>query len=101
MKVWGSTEVVGNAVPLPGQPKHNTQARVIVCARSQKRAVELLDCTVRGPRSVAAFRAWWGETHNPIELATAAGNEGVWYAPLDGPHRSEFELWPGLRKETT
>ena len=80
MKVWGSTTLV--RFPIPGQAAHNQQARVIVCACTQKRAIELLHETL-GPLSLYAFRGWWGATENKTELAVAGGNEGVWYAPDD------------------
>ena len=79
MKVWGTTCVV--PFDVPGNAAHNQQARVIVCACSQKRAVEVVNALGFGYETLSGFRAWWDETGNAVELATANGREGVWYAP--------------------
>lgn len=88
MKVWGDTCQV--TVPMPDG---STQARVIVCARSQKRAVELLNNSiVAGYVTISTLRTWWAETGNEVELATAANREGVWYAPdVGGSASREFK----------
>lgn len=91
MKVWGVTLQAPSSFVLPGAERHQRQVRVIVCAKSQKRAVELINATRFGSNiTLGFFRAYGGETGNAVQLATANGHEGVWWAPLDGKHREEY-----------
>lgn len=91
MKVWGLTLQAYHDLVIPGAERHQRQVRVIVCANSQKRAVELLNATRLGSRvTLGFFRTYGGETGNKIQLDTANGQEGVWWAPLDNKHRDAY-----------
>jgi hypothetical protein len=67
-------------------PNGSLQARTIVAASSRKRAVELLHAA-KLTISLHYLNAYWSETGNRLELATAF-EEGVWvnqgpeYAPV-------------------
>lgn len=94
MKVWGGTMQVYN-LPLPGQPKHNRQARVIVAAPTKKRALELLNHAEGiGPLTLGYMNSYMAQSGNARELALAATGEGVWYTPDAGPNRGEWMTVP-------
>ena len=64
-KVWG-----GNT------HQRNKQVRTIVCAKTKKRALELLkDYLI----SSNYFNNYWCETGNKTELEIANNEEGVWF----------------------
>jgi hypothetical protein len=92
VKVWGVTLQAYYDLVIPGAEHHQRQVCVIVCAKSQKRAVELINATRFGHGNVTLgfFRTYGGETGNAIQLATANGQEGVWWAPLDGEYRNTY-----------
>lgn len=91
MKVWGVTLQAHHGLVIPGAQHHQRQVRVIVCTKSQKRAVELLNATRLGSNvSLGFFRNYGGQTGNKIQIDTANGQEGVWWAPLDGAHRETY-----------
>lgn len=92
MKVWGVTLQAYQSLVIPGCKNHQRQVRVIVCAKSQKRAVELINNTRFGRHiTLGFFRTYGSETGNEIQLRTANNTEGVWWAPLDGKHRDEYK----------
>ena len=68
-KVWGGLTNTAHTRTANG----SRQARTIVCARSQRRAVELLSCM-----SLHEFREYWSETGNANEINITGGEEGVW-----------------------
>ncbi len=72
LKVWGG---LTRSARKPA-PNGGTQARTIVAAKNQKRAVELLVMAGHGI-SLSEFRNYWCETGNELELAIAFC-EGVW-----------------------
>jgi hypothetical protein len=79
MKVWGWMSFL-----------RGTQARTLVCAKNQKRAVELLNevyCNV----SLYSFRQYWAETGNAHEL-NAANCEGVW-VNMGDDYQKHFKRW--------
>lgn len=92
MKVWGVTLQASYGLVLPGQENHQRQVHVIVCTKSQKRAVELINATRFGYGNITLgfFRTYGSETGNKVQLDTANNQEGVWWAPLDGKHRNEY-----------
>jgi hypothetical protein len=91
VKVWAITLQAYHGLVLPGQAAHNRQVRVIVCAKSQKRAVELINATrFGGNLSLGHFRDFGSGTGNAVQLATANGQEGVWWASLDGRFRDQY-----------
>lgn len=90
LRVWGGTDFLSSeevaAMRLP--PTAHNQYRCIVAARTKKRAVELLDC------SMHHFNDYWSETGNAIELAVAV-EEDVWYAPMQGRMADDYKRLPG------
>ena len=91
MKVWSTVLVAYHGLVIPGCENHQRQVRVIVCAKSQKRAVEVLSATRVGRGVTLGYlRTYGSRTGNEIQLRTASYTEGVWWAPLDGPHREEY-----------
>lgn len=84
LKVWGvNTSLRG------------VQARTLVAARSQKRAVELL-AEVGSPVSLHYFREYGSQTwnHGELEIAT---EEGVW-VNIGDYHEALFKRWPRKAK---
>lgn len=67
LKVWGGLVFTDQG----------RQVRTIVCAPSQRRAVELLTEKCVSYITLYEFRGFWSVTANTIELETATG-EGVW-----------------------
>jgi len=94
LKVWGG---LTNTAKKPS-PNGGMQARTIVCATSQKRAVEML-CAVphnRCSMSLHYFQGYWCETGNEAELAIAC-RSGVWTAQVNtvGGDKADWkQLWP-------
>lgn len=65
MKVWGSLETI-----------HGKTNRMIVCAKNQKEAIEILK-KARYPVSLYYFRQYFSQTLNKEELSVAS-EPGVW-----------------------
>ena len=73
LKVWGGLTSTAKVAA----PNGSLEARTIVCATSQRKAVELLSATRRAGVSLYGFLNYWCETGNEQELALAT-TPGVW-----------------------
>jgi len=89
LKLWGSYTLVTPAARLDGR----AEARVIVRAASQRRAVEMLNESklIGGNITLGGFRDYWSKTGNAKELATG-DKEGIWYATRSGD--VYMQAWP-------
>ena len=92
LKVWGGLTYTAKKA----SPNGSREARTIVCAPSQRKAVELLGA-VPGNRcyvSLYYFREYWAETGNQKELEIAC-KPGVWTSQVAGWEKADWkQLWP-------
>lgn len=92
LKVWGGLTLTAKRPSLNG----GLQARTVVCAASQKEAVEMLNAA-KCYLSLHEFRGYWAETGNAEELSVAK-TRGVWTSQADrhgtGDKADWKRLWP-------
>lgn len=84
MKVYGITAMGLREWPKTAGHEHNPQYRIIACAGSRKRAVELMNLVGLNMTTNHMRNYGTGPTNNPTELAAATDadgclTEGVWY----------------------
>lgn len=90
VKVWGTTTTPSSSWGATGR-----SVRIIVCARSQAKAVEALRAAGIHNVSLHEFRNYWQQTFNPVEHVVAV--EGAVHWSEEGGRRTE----DGYRRVTS